>query len=239
MPLMTVNGLSIFFAHVPKTGGSSIEDYLIRRFGPLSIRKQGPEKQARQRDMIQSASHLSAADLESLLPPDLNHCFAVVRNPVDRLVSEYRFQSNYSRTSKLSFSTWLRIMLNCARLDARVYENHIRPQTDLIPQGAEIFQFENGLGQIIPWLDAVTKTTVPDIEIGHLLKRERQPVAVSKQDIRLIWAFYAGDYARFAYAEPSLDEYSHDPLATIRSVFGAILAPIIVFRQRRRWLGRS
>jgi hypothetical protein len=236
MPLMTANGLSIFFAHVPKTGGSSIEDYLIHRFGPLSIREQGSEKPARQRDMIQSASHLSAADLENLLPPDLNHSFAVVRDPVDRLISEYRFQSDYSRTSKLSFSTWLRIMLNCARLDSRVYENHIRPQADLIPQGAEIFHFENGLGQIIPWLDGITKTKAPDIEIAHLLKRARQPIAPSKQDIQLIQAFYAGDYARFAYAEPHLDGHRHDPLAPMRGVLAAVLAPVIVFRQRHRWL---
>ena len=37
MPLAHWNNCSIFFAHVPKTGGSSVEDYLIRRFGPLSI----------------------------------------------------------------------------------------------------------------------------------------------------------------------------------------------------------
>ena len=36
MPLAHWNNCSIFFAHVPKTGGSSVEDYLIRRFGPLA-----------------------------------------------------------------------------------------------------------------------------------------------------------------------------------------------------------
>jgi len=241
MPLVTAGNLSIFFAHVPKTGGSSIEDYLIRRFGPLSIREHskkadGPGHQRGQRDLIQSASHLSAADLKNILPHDLNHSFAVVRSPVDRLVSEYRFQSDHSRTSKLSFSSWLRIMLKCARLDTRIYENHIRPQSDLVPEGAEIFLFENGLEQIVPWLDKITGTTAPAIEMGHFLKRPRQPVAVSKQDIGLIVKFYAADYARFTCTEPHMGDYRHDPAAPLRTALAAVLAPVIVFRQRRNWL---
>jgi hypothetical protein len=33
MPLIIKPGYTIYFAHVPKAGGTSVEDYLVRRFG--------------------------------------------------------------------------------------------------------------------------------------------------------------------------------------------------------------
>jgi hypothetical protein len=238
MPLCHLKGQTLFFAHVPKAGGSSVEDYLIRRFGPLSIRE-GKPGAPRQRDVIQSLSHLTAADLRGLLPPDLAGSFAVVRDPVERLASEYRFQSGRSRASRLGFSSWLRVMFRAAALDPRIYENHIRPQTDLVPEGAEIFHLEDGFGPMVAWLDRVTGSAAPEIEVGHFLKRRRQPVALLRQDVARIAEFYAADYDRFGYRRPDPAQSPPDPRAGLRELLAMPLARAVVWRHHRRWIGRD
>jgi hypothetical protein len=236
MPLVNAHGTQIFFAHVPKTAGSSVEDYLIRRFGELSIRDQHKRNRVAGTGLITPSTHLSALDLLELLPRDLAHCFAFVRDPVDRMLSEYRYQLGVSKTTRFGFSTWLRLMLGCARREPRIYENHIRPQSDLVPDSAKVFRLEDGFEPFIAWLDQVTGTTAPEVEMGHLLKREHAEVALSRQDLRLMAAFYAEDYARFGYATPDTSAIGYDAYAPLRSGLAARLAPMIVLRQRQAWL---
>lgn len=244
MPLVYRNGKTIFFAHVPKTGGSSVEDYLIRRFGAMAIREGrwkatgSPQSVGHtKRDIIIAAQHLSAADLARLLPRDLDYSFAVVRNPVDRLLSEFRFQSGASRVSKLGFSLWLRIMLSAARAEPRIYENHIRPQVDLIPDGAEVFRLEDGFDGLIAKLDAVTGETRSDLTVGHFLKKSRAQTTVFRQDVALIQSFYENDYARFSYPDPDLAAYPPDALAAVRDLVGWFIARTVVLRHWLKWIG--
>ncbi len=82
MPLATWNGITIFFAHVPKTGGSSVEDYLARRFGPLCIIDRNKRSGVAGTGLIVPSTHLAAEDLAELLPHDLTYSFAVVRDPL-------------------------------------------------------------------------------------------------------------------------------------------------------------
>jgi len=37
MPIFRINDQLHYFAHVPKCGGSAVETYLTRRFGPLGF----------------------------------------------------------------------------------------------------------------------------------------------------------------------------------------------------------
>lgn len=85
MPLYRHKGSLIYFAHVPKCGGTSIEDYLSRRFGPAAfldrrfLRRRAPWTRT-------SPQHVTAADFSRLVPPsfvDVN--FAVVRHPAEKI----------------------------------------------------------------------------------------------------------------------------------------------------------
>jgi len=237
MPLVVINGIRLFFAHVPKTGGSSVSDYLTRRGEtPLAVNDGGFPGAHRQRDTIVSPQHMTARTVATLLPCDIDHSFAVVRDPLSRILSQFRFQAGHSRISRLGFSTWLRIVVHAARRDPRIYDNHIRPQTDMVPAGAVVFRLENGFTDMISWLDDVTRTTRPDIEMDHLLKRRTDPVTVLKQDAALITDFYRADYERFGYDMPSPDTYATDPAAAWRSTLGAATAYPLVNAQRRKWL---
>ena len=237
MPLVTANGKSIFFAHVPKTGGSSVEDYLIRRFGgPLSLRDITHRAKDRKRGLIALSTHFTARDLDDVLPHDVDHCFAVVRDPLKRMESQYRFQAEISRTRFFGFSTWLRIMFEAVRIDPRVYQNHIRPQSDLVREGSAVFRLEDKFTDMIAWLDEVTDSSTPDIQVGHLLKRAREPIVMSRQDVELIRRFYKVDYERFGYDLPDPSAHADDRMAGLRWPLARLVAHGVVYKQHRHWL---
>jgi len=237
MPLIVAHGKRLFFAHVPKVGGSSVSDYLNRRFdGPLAMNDSAFQQGPGPRDTIISPQHLTARTVATLLGPDVDHSFTVVRDPLARVLSQFRFQTGHSRISRLGFSTWLRIALAAARRDPRVYDNHMRPQTDIVPQDARVFRLENGFTDMIAWLDEVTGHPRPDIEMGHLLKRKSAPIPILRQDGELIADFYREDYDRFGYERPDFASYDPDPRAALRSAAGAVLAYPLVKAQQRRWL---
>lgn len=235
MPIVYAAGKRIFFAHIPKTGGSSLEIYLVERFGgPLALRwREGVKK----RGVISPSHHLSADDLLDVLERDMDAFFAVVRNPYKRTISQYKFQSGHGNSipSRFGFSTWLRIMMRCVELDPRVYRNHIRPQVEMTPEGSEIFKMEDGFAPIISWLDEITGTA-SELEVGHHLKSASKPVKVYRSDIELIQKYYAQDYKDFGYEFEDLSQYPVDRFAPLRDIIGRILAPLVVSRQHKKWL---
>lgn len=238
MPILFPNGKIIFFVHVPKTGGSSVEDYMIRRFGPMSMLDKHKHKRVRGTGLISPITHLSAVDLEQIVPPNCDLCFAVVRDPLKRMVSEYRWQSGGSRMSRREFSTWLRVMIAAARVEPRVYDNHIRPQDQMVPAGAEVFRLEEGFDGIIARLDEVTGTTAPEVAMGHQKNRQKDaaPVRIFREDAALVADYYAADYARFGYAPPDLEALESDPAAWRRDLVAPPLARMLAAKQRRNWL---
>ncbi|SET42167.1 sulfotransferase family 2 domain-containing protein [Oceanicella actignis] len=220
MPYALHEGRVIFFAHVPKAGGSSVEDHMAARFGPLGLLDRGWMQgwiDGRWRDggLAVSPQHLAAADLRGLLPRTPDAAFAVVRDPVARIVSEYRFQARASRPlsrprlARLGFDVWLRATLAAARRDPRVFDNHIRPQSDIVPEGARVFRLEDGLDAVAEWLDQVAgpppQGQTPGGRIGHALRSTGAPIRPGRAELALIARFYARDYARFGYPPPDLD----------------------------------
>lgn len=226
----------IFFAHVPKTGGTSIEHYLQERCEDVV---QVDTHKCRGRTgtgLLISSTHLSAMDLQEFIFKRLDLSFTVVRDPVSRLFSEYRYQYGISRTTRFSFQTWLRIMAACARLDCRAYDNHIRPQSDLVPDGCEIFRLEDGLDRVADRIDQVLGCSWEGGGIPHRNIRPPRDVRLFRQDCELIARMYEADYARFGYSPPDPRTHSSDRIAASRSLFATTIAPIIVMRQRSRWI---
>lgn len=238
MPFLFPQGKVLFFVHVPKTGGSSVEDYLERRFGPLAMVDRHKRAGVTGTGLISPVTHLSALDLEEIVPETCDLCFALVRDPLARVLSEYRWQRGASRMSRMDFSAWLRVVIAAARREPRIYENHIRPQDQMVPAQAEVFRLEDGFDAMIARLDAVTGTTAPGIAVGHLKNRQKDaaPIPVLAEDAALVAEYYAADYARFGYDLPDPGHYPSDPGAARRGGLAAPLARLLVAKQRRDWL---
>ena len=235
MPLFDIGTRRVFFAHIPKTGGSSIKDYIVSRFGSLYLDGSKEWRDEIGLGIISPPQHLSARDLDFLLPKDVDYSFAIVRDPMDRLMSEYRFQKGHSFVSRLGFPLWLRTMLFCARYEPRVYDNHLRPQVDLIPDGCEIFRFEDGFSAVIAAFDALSGAADSGAAVPHIGKRKREEMRLSRQDADRVERFYAADYERFGYPRGDRAGLRSDIYDLPRTALAAVLARTIVWKQRRRW----
>jgi hypothetical protein len=184
--------------------------------------------------MVSPPQHLAATDLGDFLPEQVDYSFAVVRDPVERMVSEYRFQHGASLASRLSFSTWLRIVTFGVAREPRLYDNHVRPMVDIVPEGAEAFRLEDGFESLVARLDAVTGATATDLAVEHILKTEgKANVRVLREDAALIARVYSADYARFGYSLPDLATYPADGMASLRDLIAQPLAATLVRRQRQ------
>lgn len=204
MPLFRIAGKTVLFIHVPKTGGTSVENALSK-LAPMSMHSRGrKENRLRMGGERQGRGiplqHLHAAPLAALLDPALvDYAFLIVRNPVDRLISEYRHSRELGRPETLfGFSAWLRFSLAVARQVPGFRNNHFRPQSDFACFGAKIFRFEDGLAASVKQVAADLGVEVPPL--SHDRPSQKFEVAVRDGDRSLIRQWYKTDFEMFGYS---------------------------------------
>ena len=211
MPFFRTAGKTCYFSHIPKTGGTSVEDYLIERFGPLAML----DRQFNARDPHTcwckcSPQHIEWESLQMILPLELiDAVFAVVRHPIARTESGYHFQieTEKSISPDTPFSNWLHDQIAMLKENPFALDNHMRPQSDFVPEGAAVFHLEHGLDPLVPYLDQLVGNAHGPRTIGHSNKRKKSGdkaatpewARPSKADIDLLCDFYAEDFERFGY----------------------------------------
>lgn len=220
MPLARINGVLLYFAHVPKTGGSTVEAYLAAK-GKLALLTKHTLDWSRC-----TVQHAEARIFNNLLGAGFCDAgFTVVRDPKARLVSEYRMRAAIGDARAIggsvpgalrlrramrayapglltsdaapffpSFDSWTPRILDAYRHDPYVNDNHIRPQVEFVDPAHRAFRFEDGFEPVFAWIDAATGTP-PVAERGHLRKAGVIPVRCSPETDALIRSFYAEDYA--------------------------------------------
>lgn len=208
MPICTCGRTVIFFSHIPKTGGSSIEAYLSEK-GKLTLlgepKIDGVHRQHLTRDQLATLPDLPAFD----------HSFAVIRDPVSRLASEFIWRSEplkplqrlarptAARRARrimmaggkrsLTFREWVPLVLDEARQSPGMRDNHMRPQVEFLAGGDRLFSFEAGLQPVFRWIDRIT-----DGMVGAptcLKKASSAKPEIDSTSRELIESFYAEDVA--------------------------------------------
>lgn len=218
MPLTRLpDGRLLLFAHVPKCAGTSVEHYLEAAFGPLALLDRTftalPEGR---RWSKSSPQHVDAETLARLFPPGfLTASFALVRHPVTRMVSVFRWQRDIESTiaQDTSFVDWLASLTERPRR-RWAYDNHVRPMTAMVPDDAAVFRLEDGWASVIDWLQALVG---PDRPLPRVMpernildrrlafeKRSGAPVQPGPEALALIAQIYAADFARFGYPVPEI-----------------------------------
>lgn len=213
MPIVQIDHTLVYFAHVPRCAGSSVENYLHGRFGTLGLLDRGWLQTPAQLHWNKSSpQHMTVSALDRLLPADLFAArFAVVRHPALRLRSVFLYQRDIEETipAEQDFSAWLRKIPGLRQQDPFLFDNHLRPIGDLVPQDARIFKLEQGLQPLLRWIDRLAGSSSParishiNSHVDRLRSLEKTaygpPPDISRRDLAFISGMDAPDFERFGY----------------------------------------
>ncbi len=213
MPIVSIAGKKVYFAHVPKCAGTAIELYLEKQFGPLAFRDgQFYRRPQRRRWTRSSPQHVDAEAISVLFPDGFfDASFAVVRSPVARIVSAFRFQRDIEGTvgADVSLAGWLEKVHRKRNTSPWQFDNHTRTMDEIVPQGARCFRLEDGLDAVVAWLQDLAGPghDLPlQIEPRNVLDKRLEfegkpvrPVVPNQEELALIAKHYAADYTRFGY----------------------------------------
>jgi hypothetical protein len=199
MPFVQIGTTRLLYLHVPKTGGGTIEAWL-KSLAPLRFHTVGVPVALRC-----TPQHLRMSDFRALFGDGFfDHAVMTVRNPYDRIASEYRMRAVLGGKGFWkafpTFSLWLESVLDKARKDPFHLDNHLRPQWDFTGTGVEILRYEDGLPAIIGRIAEIVDIA-PPVEIEHVHDTSQTGIEVSWDlaDRLRVQEFYARDFELFGY----------------------------------------
>lgn len=193
MPIFTVNEKKLLFIHIPKTGGTSLESCLAK-YCEISF-----YSTAVPRFMNCSPQHLCADDYIALFGQGAFSSFTVVRNPYERLESEYFFRTrNSSPNLEPNFNVWLSLHLDHQSRNPFHLDNHLRPQVEFVSHDSKIFRYEDGLDlaymHALNYLGIEEQGSLPRLNPGSL--KEVEWTLNSRNKVNDL---YRADFDQFGY----------------------------------------
>ena len=201
MPLYVKDGKAVLHMHVPKTAGTALRAFFLRNgFREELFDGGGPNSLNHLRRC--APQHMDAAQIMALLRPGrIDFVFMTVREPLSRLLSEYRMQVREVSNVPALPQWFARISRDFVE-NNYVAENHIRPQSDFWLPNCHICRVEDGLGEpLVSQMAQRTGLALPHREIGSHNADGGTPVdAQDVEQVRpLVEDFYRQDYLRFGY----------------------------------------
>ncbi len=216
MPVLTANGRRVLYIHVPKTGGTSVDELLGSYGGQLT-----GHAATRARGLPCTPQHFHGDLLRQVYGTgddrhDFDFVFMTVRDPIDRLLSEFRHQRTRGRkratryaggrarpplAALAGFGLWVDYALGRTRRDRYFSDNHLRPQSEFRIWDPETFRLEDGLVEVKQRLDSVfgLEGTLPSQP--RMTSTDRSGSRSDLRGSRLDRArdFYLEDFANFGY----------------------------------------
>jgi hypothetical protein len=190
---------NLCFVHIPKTAGTTIEkalgiDTIENLYQTKKFKEYGVPPQ-----------HLTIEELSKELDLKNFKLFTIVRNPFDRLVSEFVYQKTCWRTKDyhdLSFSEFVNTCLSLKTENRKwIFDSHLELQVDFIrgEYPVKVFKYEN-LQECFDWLK---EQTGENLKFGHEKKSNKKHYTEfydSEDLIRIVEDFYRVDLDYFDYS---------------------------------------
>ena len=207
--------VNLLFIHIPKTGGSSVEQYLSKHY-KLNLNYRRLYKCLPIRYKMSPEYSISAQHFTYKMIMDFNHfkinlnnlsILTIVRNPYTRLVSDlfYNKLINVSFTKQQTYDV-IKIILN----NNLLYDNHFIPQYKFV---------ENNDNEIVPGLIILRTETLThsmknigyiDFDFDKNKNQDKNGNKINYFDylnddsIKLINEFYNKDFELFGYNKINL-----------------------------------
>lgn len=205
MPFFKTGSKLVYYAHVPKCGGSAVEHFIEGRAGRMAlVDTQYMSLPEDVRWSKTSPQHINVAALARLIPLDFfDTSFTIVRHPVARVVSAYHFQMEQEKSisTRVAFSDWLEDLPEILAERPYAYDNHLASMDEIVPPGAHVFHLEHGLDALVPWFDALLGNKAAPRAVHRVNERKTgaEKIAPSDADLKRIEVLYAADFERFGY----------------------------------------
>lgn len=191
----------ILFIHIPKTGGSSIENALNLHPNQVTDAKEylsGTGKHLQ---------HLTYNEICSLKSKDeiFNfNKFCIIRNPIDRFYSEFRWRKKIRHpiVENRNILDFANLLKEKKIEDTLKNECHYRFQSDYFYKDKKpsneivVFRFENGMKVIEEWLGDVANIKV---NIPHKNKTDNKNELKDKKVDKIIEFIYEEDFKKIGY----------------------------------------
>lgn len=194
MPLYRHGPNVIFFVHIPKTGGTTIESALRSTGAAEAFRFKGKRPFSKA-----TLQHVHASVYKEAIGNRFyDWSFAVARNPFNRFASEFKMKVLDAGVDG-DVDSWA--VANFERFREYKYtrDNHIRPQVEFVTRKTEVFRFEDGLEA--PIAAAASRLEVAMPEVPHDKRGSTAKPKASASTIELIARFYADDFREFGYSD--------------------------------------
>lgn len=131
MPIFNKQKKSVFFAHIPKCGGSSIK--LMFTDSGWSCEKYNDRADGHLNQHATSEEFLQWDNLPE-------EKFTIIRNPFTRLISDILFHRRTSHPN-MTLENYIQEILTLNE-NVNKLHNHLRPQTEFITKDMQIYVFE-------------------------------------------------------------------------------------------------
>lgn len=205
MPIFRKAGVALLYIHVPKTGGTSVEDLFINSGWEVDFLDRGvPGWRILNEYRRCSPQHYHSDILSSVLRLEtFDHIFMTVREPEARFCSEIVMRKpDLIEPWNESTDEYVRNALRLVSGDPFLLDNHLRPQHEFYVPGASVHRLEDGLDAMVEWLRSKCDVDIPT-EIPWSTAREGSMpgsgVRVPEDLRRSLKSLYALDYRLFGY----------------------------------------
>lgn len=158
MPVMVKDGVSVLFIHVPKAGGTTI-GRLFAQSGWGVHYREGRHKRPDVFPLLRcSPQHFHATVLNQIFDVSrFDLIFGMIRDPITRFQSEFAMRHKKMTPAEATperVAIWSDRVLATYAEDPYLLDNHLRPQTEFLLPGTEIYRLEDGVETMVADLNA-------------------------------------------------------------------------------------
>lgn len=209
MPIVRFNGKIVYFSHIPKCGGTSVENFLKILTGTdISFLDRGFYKNGDRRWSNSSPQHITGNDISKLFPLSFfDDFFTISRHPLERFCSAFTFQKFITKkiNQSVDINEFIAKLDDFGALTIGNFDNHFIPQIHFIYPGAtyKLFKLENGLDHVKYYIGFLMGVDVKDMFMPHSLNQsgrfKYEIETLTDQSKEILEKIYKLDYLNFKY----------------------------------------